>query len=248
MSEWHVVSFSGGKDSTAMLLRMLELGMRVDEIIFCDTGVEFPQMYEHIEKVERYIGRKITRLKWWGGSYEWEFAHHKKTRGKFQDKNGKGWASFRNRWCTQYFKERPSNKFLSQYPAGSYTLYIGIAYDEPKRHKNIPNHVQHPLFEWEWTEKMALEYCFAKGFDFGGLYDHFPRLGCFCCPLQRIGSWKNLYTFYPDLWARCLQMEQDCEWDTKLSSGLKLKDLDARFSREDDAEARKISLFDEVTA
>ena len=30
----HMVSFSGGKDSTAMLLGMLESGMQVDEIIF----------------------------------------------------------------------------------------------------------------------------------------------------------------------------------------------------------------------
>ena len=41
----HIVSFSGGKDSTAMLLMMLEKKMQVDEIIFCDTGKEFPQMY-----------------------------------------------------------------------------------------------------------------------------------------------------------------------------------------------------------
>lgn len=31
----HIVNFSGGKDSTAMLIRMLEENMRVDEIIFC---------------------------------------------------------------------------------------------------------------------------------------------------------------------------------------------------------------------
>ena len=49
----HVVSFSGGKDSTAMLLRMLEEGMRVDVILFCDTGLEFPEMYDHIDKVEK---------------------------------------------------------------------------------------------------------------------------------------------------------------------------------------------------
>lgn len=49
----HVVSFSGGKDSTAMLLRMLEEGMPVDIILFCDTGLEFPDMYRHIEKVEK---------------------------------------------------------------------------------------------------------------------------------------------------------------------------------------------------
>ena len=59
----HVIQFSGGKDSTAMLLMMLEQGMTVDEIIFCDTGMEFPQMYAHIDKVEKYTGRKITRIK-----------------------------------------------------------------------------------------------------------------------------------------------------------------------------------------
>lgn len=39
--EYHVVSFSGGKDSTALLLRMLELGMKVDEVLNCDTYMEF---------------------------------------------------------------------------------------------------------------------------------------------------------------------------------------------------------------
>ena len=35
----YVCSFSGGKDSTAMLLRLLEEGMPVDIILFCDTGL-----------------------------------------------------------------------------------------------------------------------------------------------------------------------------------------------------------------
>lgn len=59
----HIVQLSGGKDSTAMLLMMLERGMPVDEIIFCDTGMEFPELYKHIDAVEKFIGRKITRLK-----------------------------------------------------------------------------------------------------------------------------------------------------------------------------------------
>ena len=37
--------------------------MPVDVILFCDTGLEFPQMYEHLDKVEQYTGRAITRLK-----------------------------------------------------------------------------------------------------------------------------------------------------------------------------------------
>ena len=52
MPAYHIVSLSGGKDSTAMLLRLLEESRSVDEIIFCDTGLEFPQMYEHIDKLK----------------------------------------------------------------------------------------------------------------------------------------------------------------------------------------------------
>ena len=42
--QYHLVSFSGGKDSTAMLLGMLERDMKIDCILFCDTGLEFPAL------------------------------------------------------------------------------------------------------------------------------------------------------------------------------------------------------------
>lgn len=57
----HIVSFSGGKDSTAMLLKMLEKNMTIDEIIFCDTGKDFPDMLDHIEKVKKIYKRKIQQ-------------------------------------------------------------------------------------------------------------------------------------------------------------------------------------------
>lgn len=65
MQDYYVVSFSGGKDSTAMLLRLLELGEQIDEVVFCDTYKEYPQMYRHIEKVKKIVedaGVKFTTL------------------------------------------------------------------------------------------------------------------------------------------------------------------------------------------
>ena len=38
--EYCVVALSGGKDSTAMLLGMIERGMQIDCILFCDTGLD----------------------------------------------------------------------------------------------------------------------------------------------------------------------------------------------------------------
>ena len=54
----HIVSFSGVKDSTAMLLRMLEEDMQIDDIIFCDVGKDFPDMLEHVAKLKKYIKEK----------------------------------------------------------------------------------------------------------------------------------------------------------------------------------------------
>lgn len=58
-STQHIISFSGGKDSTAMLFMMLERGMPVDRIINIDTTKEFPAMYRHIQEVQKRIAIRI---------------------------------------------------------------------------------------------------------------------------------------------------------------------------------------------
>ncbi len=58
-----VVSLSGGKDSTAMLLMLLERKEPVERIVFFDTGWEFPAMHVHLEKLQKHIGRRITVLR-----------------------------------------------------------------------------------------------------------------------------------------------------------------------------------------
>lgn len=40
---FHAVSLSGGKDSTAMLLLMIERGLPIDAVLTADTGMEFPE-------------------------------------------------------------------------------------------------------------------------------------------------------------------------------------------------------------
>lgn len=46
-----------------MLLRLLEENRPVDLILYCDTGLEFPQMYDHLNRLENYTGKEIIRLK-----------------------------------------------------------------------------------------------------------------------------------------------------------------------------------------
>ena len=88
----NIVSLSGGKDSTAMLLIMIETKIKIDHIVFFDTGWEFPGMSEHMDKLEKYIGREIIRLK---------------PRIDFTELFNKyGFPSLKGRWCMAEKKKR----------------------------------------------------------------------------------------------------------------------------------------------
>lgn len=158
----NVVSFSGGKDSTALLLMMLERGIPVDDIVCCDTGKEFPQMYEHWKKVEQYIGRKITILKADKGYDYWMF-DHVKTKGSRKGEKGYGWANMLCRWCTKALKTSVLNKYHKTL-GDNVNEFVGIAYDERERCKDK----NYPLVDWKITEADALKYCYDRGFDWGG--------------------------------------------------------------------------------
>lgn len=235
MGDYNVVSFSGGKDSTAMLLRMIEIGMPVDEIVFCDTGAEFPQMYDHLEKVERYIGRKITRLKA-AHDYEYMLLHYEIHKRDGSTRIGYSFPDMRIRWCTSYFKRDVIRRHLAD---KNYTLYVGIASDESGRARDAEK--RYPLIEWGWAEKDALNYCLSKGFDWCGLYDIFKRVSCWCCPLKSLDEMRQLRKHFPDLWAKLL------EWQKQTFRTFKphwsVQALDERFAREDEWEKMQMSLF-----
>ena len=200
----HIVSFSGGKDSTAMLLMMLEKGMQVDDIVFMDTGVEFPEMYEHIEKVEKYINHKVTRLKA-EKSFEYMLLEYEKKKGKNKGQKGYSFPDFRNRWCTQYFKVK-------------------------RLEKNKEKNIKYPLADWGITEQEALKYCYSKGFNWNGLYKKFNRVSCWCCPLKSLKELKVLYREYPEYFKKLKEWEEKTY--RKFRADYSIKELGTRFAKE----------------
>ena len=195
-----IVSFSGGKDSTAMLIRMIELDMQIDEIVFADTKAEFPEIYEHILKVEKYIGRKITILKTKDHWRNWFYG--KNTKGKL-----KGQIRGFPLLCFGCYWSRESKYKQLESFCNGHIRYIGIAYDEPKR---IGTHrdYKYPLFEWKWTERDCIIYLKKIGL-LGDIYSKFSRTGCWWCPKQSKKSLITLVKEYPKYWEQLKKLEKD---------------------------------------
>lgn len=211
--------------------------------MFCDTGLEFPQMYEHIEKIERETGLTVTRVE---SDDTFEYMMFDRPVNRKADspvtikygagQTGFGWPGPKMRWCTNKLKDQPRERFikgLKQYYEIKY--YIGIAADEQyrleRKNNQNPNHV-HPLIEWGMTEADCLEYCYRRGYDWGGLYKYFKRVSCWCCPLQSLEELRKLRIHFPELWKKLT------EWDDRnfrtFKTGYSVRDLEIRFQFEEE--------------
>lgn len=236
----HIVSFSGGKDSTAMLLLLIEKNYPIDEIIMCDTGMEFDDMYKHIDKVKEMIDLPITILKA-NKPFEYWMFDHIKTRGKNKGQKGYSWMDFRNRWCTQILKKNVIKVYLNnKYPKSEYEVYEyhGIALDEIERTtKNNEKNVLYPLIEWGMTEEDCLNYCYDKGFDWNGLYKNMNRVSCWCCSLKGLKDYKSIYINYPEYWNKLKEMDEKTY--RKFRKDYSIEELEEKFKREIEKEINK---------
>src|SRR4051812_8652486 len=94
-------AFSGGKDSTAMVLRMAELEEDFS-CLFTPTGNELPELLIHLHQIIDMIDRPLVEppnhtLMHWINYHE-------------------ALPNFRMRWCTRQIKIEPCIDFLTQHP------------------------------------------------------------------------------------------------------------------------------------
>lgn len=248
-NQFCAVNLSGGKDSTAMLVLMIERGMPIDLVLSADTGMEFPEMYEHLQKVDDYLFRErglhITTLRHPRGFEYMMFDEPKQKQSSIERRLqqglplcGNGWPGIKVRWCTGQLKTHLISKETNRLKKEKNALhYVGIAADEAWRCKADKNK-RYPLVEWGVTETEALQICYDRGFDFGGLYELYRRCSCWCCPFQRIGALRTMRTQHPELWARLLDLDRRALAQfghTPLGcfkQNLTVERLDARFAAE----------------
>src|SRR5437763_6540340 len=106
----HIVAISGGKDSTAMALRLQEIEPRPYEFCITPTGRELPVMTEHWKRIECLLGKALVKVP--------------APTLLEKIKEYQALPNWRMRWCTREVKIEPFMQYVaSQKPA---TVCVGL--------------------------------------------------------------------------------------------------------------------------
>lgn len=187
----HVVGLSGGKDSTALALRLAEMEPRDYSYICTPTGHELPEMKAWWERLESMLGKPLIRI-----------TNNERTLGDLiQIYNAL--PNQRQRWCTRQLKIEPTIAWcLRNSPCVN---YVGLRADEEEREGIYGDHVKSdfPFRRWGWGIKQVWGY--LQSLD---LADEIPsRTDCYDCYDQRIAEWYRLWRDHPDKYELACQDE-----------------------------------------
>ena len=214
----HIVSLSGGKDSTALAIFMRQNYPELPiEYVFCDTGAELPETVEYFDRLEAVLGQEITRVT----ALDDLGVEEKGSRTPFDYWLDEAYGGFlpnpQARWCTRVLKIRPFERYVGNSNAYS---YIGIRGDE-NRAGYQQSDGKPPVFSdqnnivpvYPFKEhgmgltdiKRLLE---ESGLGLPEYYEWRSRSGCYFCFYQQIGEWQGLKERHPQLFEQAKQYER----------------------------------------
>jgi 3'-phosphoadenosine 5'-phosphosulfate sulfotransferase (PAPS reductase)/FAD synthetase len=212
----HLAMLSGGRDSTAMTLMILEQGLPLDYIVFCDTGIEHDAMYEYIDKLDSFFKRKygikITRLKP-KHTFD-EYIREPRAKGEYVGKT-RGTPAFLDMcFWRRESKQYPYERWLKSLSIKleDTVQYVGFVYGEQSRVEAMPKYCEAPLYESGLKEIDVQRYLEENEME-NPLYRDFNRTGCAICPKQGIKDKYVLWSKYPKIWEYMSKTEQELNAD-----------------------------------
>ncbi len=202
----HLVQFSGGKDSTALVLWAREQwGDKGFTAVFCDTGWEHPLTYAYVEHINRTVlGGRLVRIK--STRYPGGMLELVAKRVYI--------PAARSRFCTQELKIFPMEAYCKTL-ADEFTVYQGVRGDESDSRRaagervwsdEYDGYIERPLFHWTVEQVFAIHA--THGIEPNPLYKlGASRVGCFPCIYMNLGEWRRVGTMLPEAWDRARAVE-----------------------------------------
>jgi phosphoadenosine phosphosulfate reductase len=194
------VSVSGGKDSLATLLLVLEAGFR-PKLIFTDTGLEFPETLENVARTaEKY---QLELVKESAGDAFWRAIEH----------FGPPAKDFR--WCCKTCKLGPmANLIRKNFPEGVLSFIGQRQYESSQRYEKgnvwrnpwVPGQIGASPIQ-NWPSLLVWLYLFQQKAEHNALYEKgLERIGCWLCPATDMGEFADIekYSDQNERWQRAL--------------------------------------------
>ena len=193
MSELHVVALSGGKDSTALALRLAEVEPRTYTYLYTPTRNEPAAMVDHWKRLGDVLGSPLVSVS-------------KLSLAGLILKQ-KALPNWRQRWCTRMLKIEPYAAWLLGQPQAVKVSYVGIRADEPEReggdYSDVPGvTMRFPMREWGWELGNVINYLAEKKIVIP------KRTDCKLCFYQRLIEWWELWNEDPKGWAEGEALEE----------------------------------------
>ena len=201
----HILAYSGGSESTYMLDYVLRNDMPLDRVVFADTGLEYDETMEYIQKVERYYGILIQRV---APEKTFEDVFYSTvSRGANEGMMvgyplvAKGFGCY---WCRDA-KVKPIEKLEEK---GKNKVYLGYTASEKHRIQKVKDNLIYPLIENGIDESITKPFLKKRNI-INEIYEKgYSRSGCYLCPKQPTKSLHTLYTLEPDKWEYMKTLER----------------------------------------
>ncbi len=180
------VAYSGGKDSLATLHLLLEAGKKPD-LIFIDTGVEFPETIENVNKMAE--------------KYDLDLMKRKTKSGYWNNVEHFGPSAKDYRWCCKTCKLGPTALLIKENYDHGVLSFIGQRRYESSQRKKQGSTWSNPWVPGQrsaspiqdWTALHIWLYLFQKNAEWNPWYERgFERIGCWVCPASDLAEHDKL--------------------------------------------------------
>ncbi len=188
-----ILSFGGGLQTTALAIMVAKGELKVDEVVFADTGAEKPETYWYMDNyIKPMLDISVVRSHLPSYSFGDMYAHYWRLAAI---------PSVIQRRCTDHFKLRPINKY---YKGQEVEMLIGFSLDEAHRarkKRTLWAKESYPLIEQQLTAEDCRQIILGYGLPIP------VKSSCFICQYQKVPEWNWLKNNHPDLFNKALALE-----------------------------------------